>query len=98
MFAAITAALGFVFRWLLGAGTIKWAFLAVVGFGFASLLDLLLDLLPSWFGTEGLTTAAAVFPPSVWYFMDYFNVQAGLSMMFGAYVVHFLIRRLPVIG
>lgn len=37
-------------------------------------------------------------PASVWYFLDLFNVSAGLSALFSAYTTRFLIRRLPVIG
>lgn len=38
------------------------------------------------------------FPAGSWFFIDLFNVGAGLQIMFVAYVTRFLIRRLPVIG
>lgn len=98
MWGIVVSALGRVVGWLLGAGTMQWVVAAVLWFGLASLLDLLLDLLPSWFGTDGLTSATSVFTPQIWYFIDYFNVQEGLSMLLSAYAIRFLIRRIPVIG
>lgn len=98
MFAVIVAALGQFVSWLLGASTFKWIFSAFLWFGLAALLDLLLDLLPGWFSTDGLVSASAVFTPEIWFFIDYFNVQLGLSLTFSAWVVRFLIRRIPFVG
>lgn len=98
MWGVIISALGRVIGWVLSTSTMKWAFSAVLWFGLALLLDLLLDLLPSWFSTDGLTSAASVFTPEIWYFIDYFNIQLGLSMTLSASAVRFLIRRIPFIG
>ncbi|MDR7334281.1 hypothetical protein [Roseateles asaccharophilus] len=98
MYAALLAVLGRVFAWVMGAGTLKWAVGAFLLFGVTILVDILLDLLPTWFDPAQLVGATSVFTPSIWYFLDYFAFQTGLSMMFAAYAVRFLIRRLPVIG
>lgn len=98
MFAAVVAALGRILAWFLGAGTMKWALGAFLVFGLTILVDFLLTLLPAWFSPDGLSGATSVFTPQVWYFLDYFNIQAGLSMAFSAYVARFLIRRIPFIG
>ncbi|MBH3382255.1 DUF2523 domain-containing protein [Pseudomonas asiatica] len=51
--------------------------------------------------TQRLKLASAYFdalPDGVWYFMNLFQVQWGLSLVLASYCVRFLIRRLPVIG
>ena len=98
MYALIFAALSRVVAWCLGSGVIKWGFTALLWFGLALLLDLVLDLLPAWFSPDGIASASAVFTPEVWFFVDYFQLQTGLSMLLGAYVARFLIRRIPFIG
>lgn len=37
-------------------------------------------------------------PSSVWYFMNLFGFQVGVTAIFCAYVVRFLIRRIPIFG
>jgi hypothetical protein len=34
----------------------------------------------------------------VWYFLDLFNVTAGIPLLLSAWVTRFIIRRMPVIG
>lgn len=51
---------------------------------------------PSW-----LSGAGAVFdaiPDGVIYFAQALQLPAGLSMVLGAYVLRFIIRRIPIIG
>lgn len=36
--------------------------------------------------------------PSVWYFMSMFQIPYGITVVLGAYVLRFLIRRIPFIG
>jgi len=51
---------------------------------------------PSW-----LSGASAVFdaiPDGVIYFAQALQLPAGLSMILGAYVLRFIIRRIPIIG
>ncbi len=98
MFGLIVAAASRVVAWGLGSGVVKWGFTALLWFGLALLLDIVLDLLPAWFSSDGIGGASSVFTPEIWYFIDYFNLQLGLSMLFGAYVARFLIRRIPFIG
>lgn len=98
MFAPLIAALTRILAWFTGPAVIKWLFALVATAGFALLLDVLLSLLPAWFDGASLQASAAWFPPEVWYFIDYFQLQQGLGLMFSAYVARFLIRRLPVIG
>jgi hypothetical protein len=98
MYAALLAALGRVFSWVLGAGTMKWVVLAGLTFGVSVLISLLLDLLPVWFSADGLAGAAGAFTPQIWFFIDYFLVSEGLSLALSAWCIRFLIRRIPVVG
>lgn len=98
MFAAIVAAFGRILAWLLSAGSMKWALGAFLAFGLTLLVDLVLSLLPAWFSPDALSASTSVFPPSLWFFIDYFQLQLGLSMTFAAYCARFLIRRIPFIG
>ncbi|MDP9530879.1 DUF2523 family protein [Pseudomonas protegens] len=36
--------------------------------------------------------------PSVWYFMSIFQIPYGITVVLGAYVLRFIIRRIPFIG
>lgn len=98
MYAAIFSALAAFVRWLLQAGTVKLVLSSLLLGGLGLLFDLVLDLLPSWFDPSRIASAASVLPPAAWYFVDYFNLQLGLSMALAAHATRFLIRRIPFIG
>ena len=98
MFRILYLVGGKLVKWVFGAGIMKWGFLSVLWFGMALMLDLVLDLLPSYMSGDGLTSATSAFSPQVWFFMDYFMVGTMLSMILSAYCIRFLIRRIPVIG
>lgn len=97
MFNVIFAALGRILTWCLSSGAIKWAIMAFLWFGLVVLLDVVISLLPTWFTGEGLSSSSN-FTPQIWFFMDYFNVQLGISMTLAAFATRFLIRRIPFIG
>jgi Protein of unknown function (DUF2523) len=51
------------------------------------------------FPTAGsLSTSLGGIPGAVWYFLDLFNVSAGIPLVLSAYVTRFIIRRVPLIG
>jgi len=45
-----------------------------------------------------LTGALGGIPEAVWYFLDLFNVSAGIPLVLSAWVTRFIIRRVPLIG
>lgn len=58
----------------------------------------LLDLIP--IGSY-LNQSAGLFsslPSSVWFFMNMFQIKFGITTILGAYLIRFLIRRIPGIG
>jgi len=61
----------------------------------------LLDLLDAFGLADQIRDTAALFdniPDSVWYFMNFGQVQYGLGVTLVAYVIRFAIRRLPIVG
>lgn len=58
----------------------------------------LLNLLPI---SSYFTESAGMFtniPSSVWYFLDMFQIKFGITTILGAYLIRFLIRRIPGFG
>jgi hypothetical protein len=98
MYGALLAVAGRIFSYIFGTAAIKWAVLALLGFGVSLLITVLLDLLPAWFSADSLTGATSVFTPEIWFFLDYFMVSEGIGLALSAYCIRFLIRRIPVIG
>lgn len=98
MWGALVSAFGWLLQYVLGAGAIKWAVLALLWYGGSVLVSLLLSLLPAWFDATSLSGLFAFMPPGAWYFWDYAQGDAGLSMLLSAAVTRFLIRRIPFIG
>jgi len=60
-----------------------------------ALAPLLISLLPT--GTN-LKELFNILPDSVWYYLNYFKVPTGITMVLAALLTRFLIRRIPLIG
>ena len=91
LFSAINTALAFIFRSLVvkfvlyfGLFFVTTEFIAVIG-----------NLLPTG---STLSGAFSGIPAAVWYFLDLFNITAGIPAVLTAYVTRFIIRRIPIIG
>lgn len=91
LLAAVNTALGFIFRSVLVKFVVFFALFFIV----TEFVALLVPMLPDGSGVSG---ALGGIPASVWYFMDLFNVSAGIPIILSAYVTRFVIRRIPVIG
>jgi len=64
---------------------------------FESFTDWLLALLPDWLGS-GYADLASAFGPTASYFAWLSGLDVVAPTILGAYVLKFVIRRLPVIG
>lgn len=88
-----------VLRWvganLLGSFGIKWAVMALLWFGGVLLVNMVLGLLPGWFSAAGVSGAITSMPAAMGYFFNYFQGPAGISMIFSAVSVRFLMRFVP---
>lgn len=91
LLSAINAALGFLLRSVL----VKFAVFFGLFFVTTEFVPLITGLLPS---SNALSSSLGSIPSEVWYFLDLFNVSAGIPLLLSAYVTRFTIRRLPVIG
>ncbi len=47
---------------------------------------------------SSLNFGFASLPPSIWYFLDTFSIAQGFPLLIAAYILRFMIRRIPVIG
>lgn len=65
------------------------------------LYQALLDLISTSFIVGLITSAGELFTaidPSVWYFMNIFQIPFGITVISSAYLLRFLVRRIPFIG
>ena len=73
------------------------AFIAIADWLYQALLDLI-----STSFIVGLITSAGelftVIDPSVWYFMGIMQIPYGITVVTSAYLLRFLVRRIPFIG
>lgn len=91
LLSAFNAILGFIFRSVI----VKFALYFGLFFVTTEFIPLITSMLPD---SNALSSALGGIPSSVWYFLDLFNVSAGIPALLSAYVTRFIIRRLPVIG
>ena len=91
LLSALNVILGFIFRSVM----VKFVSFFALFFITTELMAVLSPLLPT---SISLGSSMAGIPSGVWYFMDLFNVTAGIPLLLSAYVTRFIIRRIPVIG
>lgn len=92
--AALLSAVMSALAWLLRSVIIKFVVLFALYWLMVELTPVLLSLLPAiTFGDS-----FSVLSPGVWFFLDFFQIQTGATMLLSAFVTRFLIRRIPVIG
>ncbi len=89
--SALNAALGFVFRSVL----VKFVVFFALWFITTEFVGAIGSLLPN---ASSLSGALGGIPGGVWYFLDLFNVSAGVPILLSAWATRFIIRRIPVIG
>ena len=87
-----------VFRWLLATSQIKFVAFTLIFLLFNFFQDIVVGYLNPFASTGGLNSAFTGLSPSLWYFVNVFNLSYGIPLLIGAHVVRFLIRRIPIIG
>lgn len=90
-FAAINSALGFVFK----TAVVKFVLffgLYMVTYAFIGYLS---NKLPNVTGLDELFNQI---PAGMWFILDVFKFSTGFNMCLSAYVLRFMIRRMPVVG
>jgi hypothetical protein len=95
MFGIVLSALFSIVGWLFRSVLVKFIFYFALFFITTEFIQILVPLLP---GASSLTAAFSAQTPGVWYFLDMFKVGFGVSACLSAFVLRFMIRRIPVIG
>lgn len=94
LFGILLSAGWSVLAWIFRTVLIKFVVLVALFYLVQELSTVLLSLLPQ----IGIGDSFTVISPGVWFFLDFFQIQIGVSMMISAFTTRFLIRRIPVIG
>ena len=95
MFGIVLSALNVVLGFVLRSVIVKFVLYFGLFFITTEFIALLTPMLPDG---SALSTALGGIPASVWYFLDLFNVSAGIPILLSAWVTRFIIRRIPIIG
>lgn len=91
LLSALNVVLGFVARSVL----VKFVTFFALFFITTEFVAVIANILPNG---NALGNALGGIPSGVWYFLDLFNVTAGIPLLLSAWVTRFIIRRIPVIG
>lgn len=89
--SALNVVLGFIFR----SVVVKFAVFFGLFFITTEFISILAGLVPD---SSSLAGALGGIPSGVWYFLDLFNVTAGIPLLLSAWATRFIIRRIPVVG
>lgn len=84
-----------VITWFVRSVLVKFLIMFALFFVMSEFIPVLVKLLPV--GTN-LNELFNLLPDSVWYFLNYFKVPTGITLVISALLTRFLIRRIPVIG
>ncbi|MCL2658824.1 MAG: DUF2523 domain-containing protein [Betaproteobacteria bacterium] len=97
MFGIVLSALNAVLAFLIRSVIVKLAVFFSFFFITTEFMQVLMSsgLFPS---ASSISSSLGSIPAGVWYFLDLFNVSAGVPLILSAYATRFIIRRIPVIG
>lgn len=95
MFAILLSAANAVLAFVLRSVVIKFVLYFSLYFVVTEFIQILSPLLPT---SNALSGTLSGIPSDVWYFLDLFNVSAGIPLLLSAWVTRFVIRRIPIIG
>lgn len=91
LLSAVNVLLGFLARSVIAKFFLYTALFFVVS-------EFLAVLIPKLPNGQALSSAFAGLPPSVWFFLDLVHADVGIASVLSAFVLRFIIRRLPIIG
>lgn len=95
MYAIFYSALMTGLTWFLKTIVIKFVLFAGLYFIVHEFIGFIADKLPSF---SGLNDVFNGIPAGLWYFLDLMQFSSGFSMVLSAYLLRFMIRRIPFIG
>lgn len=95
MFGRVLSALFSLAGWVFQSVIVKFILFFGLFFVTTEFIQVIVPLLP---GVTNLTNAFSAQSPGVWYFLDIFKIDYGVSACLSAVVTRFIIRRIPLIG
>jgi large-conductance mechanosensitive channel len=84
--------------WLIDIAQVKFIVTAAISAITLALYSLVQNLIQPIINVQAISNAFAALPPSVWYFADMLNMVQGFTMLMAAFVIRFIVRRLPFVG
>lgn len=91
LLSAVNTGLAFFVRSIIAKFFVFFALFFVT----TEFLAVLVDRLPNG---QAMNGALSGIPPGVWYFLDLVHFDVGLPAVISAWVLRFMIRRIPLIG
>ncbi|MFS2137347.1 DUF2523 family protein [Duganella sp. Dugasp56] len=95
MFGILMSAAGSILAYLLRSALVKFAAFFALFFIANGFIEYLAARLPD---ASSISPALGTLSPGIWYFFDLFGFSIGLPAILSAWVLRFMIRRIPVIG
>ncbi|WP_392564092.1 DUF2523 family protein [Orbus wheelerorum] len=84
-----------ILGWIVRSILVKFLIMFALFFVMSELIPVLASMLPQ---STNLKELFNLLPDSVWFYLNYFKVPTGITMVLAALLTRFLIRRIPVIG
>lgn len=81
--------------WLVKSVLVRFLVMFGLFFIMSELIPVLVSMLPT---ETNLNELFGLLPNSVWFFLNYFKISTGITLVISALLTRFLIRRIPVIG
>lgn len=84
-----------VISWFVRSVLVKFFIMFSLFFVVSEFIPILVKLLPN---STNLSDLFNLLPDSVWFFLNYFKIPTGITLVISALLTRFLIRRIPIIG
>lgn len=95
MFGILLSAFGAVLGFVLRSVLVKFVVFFGLYFVVSGFLSYLSGLLPD---ASSINGTLAALTPGMWYFLDLFGFGYGFPLILSAWVMRFMIRRIPLVG
>lgn len=84
-----------VITWVFRSILVKFLIMFALFFVVSEFIPVLIKLLPTDTNIKNLFD---LLPDQMWYFLNYFKIPTGVTLIISAMLTRFLIRRIPIIG
>lgn len=95
MFGIVLSALNVVLAFVVRSIIVKFVVYFALFFVTTEFINVISSMLPTG---DNLSQAFGGLGGDLWYFLNLFNIRAGIPLILSAWVTRFIIRRLPIIG